>query len=225
MTNCKKCKSRSKRRLAVNSPDLSKFATVVEKLDKMDYERYSPSWIVEGARRVMGAIDLDPSSCDIANQIVQADRFYTRAIDGLRQPWRGRIFLNPPFGKAWKYWIMKLGQELAARRVQQAFVIGPHNVLCSTDSPWFRLLWQGSLLLPFKRLAFLDPATGKLCGPKYGSFCCYLGPRQVRFARIFGDQGTIVRAVSMPDWTNGRVVGCDGCDGSTKGTPESSLAK
>jgi hypothetical protein len=39
-------------------------------MDKMNDERYSPLWIVEGARKVMGAIDLDPASCSVANAIV-----------------------------------------------------------------------------------------------------------------------------------------------------------
>ncbi len=164
----------------------------------MNSEHYSPSCLVEPCRRVMGGIDLDPASCEVANQVVKAAKFYTLEIDGLRQPWWGRVYLNPPFGNEWKRWIIKLGEELAAGRVQQACVVGPHNVLCSTDSPWFRILFQGSLLLPYKRIGFLDPVTGKLAGPKYGTFCCYLGHRQIRFAQVFGDKGTIVRAVSTP---------------------------
>ena len=47
----------------------------------------------------MGGIDLDPASCAEANKIVQAKQFYSQRDDGLKQPWFGRIWLNPPYGR------------------------------------------------------------------------------------------------------------------------------
>lgn len=46
-------------------------------------EWYSPAWIVEPARALMGAFDLDPASCREANRIIQAERYYTKDDDGL----------------------------------------------------------------------------------------------------------------------------------------------
>jgi hypothetical protein len=65
-------------------------------------EHYTPPWIVEGARRTMGGIDLDPFSCATANGIVRAARFYSLAAgeDGFTMPWHGRAFVNPPGGKS-----------------------------------------------------------------------------------------------------------------------------
>ncbi len=60
---------------------------------------YTPRPYVEAARMVMGAIDLDPASDAEANQIVRATRFHTIDDNGLKQPWFGRVFLNPPGGK------------------------------------------------------------------------------------------------------------------------------
>ena len=40
-------------------------------------EWYTPAWIINAARRVLGTIDLDPASSAIANQTVQATNYYT----------------------------------------------------------------------------------------------------------------------------------------------------
>jgi hypothetical protein len=67
-------------------------------------EWYTPKPIVEAAREVMGAIDLDPASHAEANEIVQAARFYTEAENGLVLPWFGRIMHNPPGGLVDEFW-------------------------------------------------------------------------------------------------------------------------
>jgi hypothetical protein len=55
------------------------------------YEWYSPREVVDAALDVLGRIDLDPASCDVANTTVQAAQFYTTDTNGLAQPWRGRV--------------------------------------------------------------------------------------------------------------------------------------
>lgn len=57
-------------------------------------ERYTPPWLVEWARQILGGIDLDPCSCAAAQTVVQADTYYDR--DGLSRPWYGRMLINPP---------------------------------------------------------------------------------------------------------------------------------
>ena len=61
-------------------------------------EHYTPADVVDRARRVLGAIDLDPASCPEANAAIKASKIFTRDDDGLRQEWAGRVFLNPPGG-------------------------------------------------------------------------------------------------------------------------------
>jgi len=58
---------------------------------------FTPSYIVEPARNLLGGIDLDPASCAEANERIQAREYYDR--EGLDRPWYGRVFLNPPGGK------------------------------------------------------------------------------------------------------------------------------
>ena len=145
----------------------------------------------------MGGIDFDPASCSEANQTVRATTFFGREQDGLVQRWWGRVFLNPPFGMTWKRWAEKLAREIEAGRVQQAFLVGQGNVLWGIGAPWFRPLWQGSLFLPHTQPNFLDPVSGKWVGVRYGVFLYYYGPRQVRFARVFGDKGIILRPMTI----------------------------
>ena len=52
-------------------------------------ERYSPPWLLEAVRLVMGSIDLDPASTEAANRTVQAARIFTREENGLAEPWGG----------------------------------------------------------------------------------------------------------------------------------------
>jgi hypothetical protein len=48
-------------------------------------------------QRLNLVFDLDPCSPG-PNHWVPAKRIYTKADDGLRQPWFGQVFMNPPFG-------------------------------------------------------------------------------------------------------------------------------
>jgi phage N-6-adenine-methyltransferase len=60
-------------------------------------EWYTPIEWIEAARSLYGAIDLDPASCAEAQAVVQASRYFTKADNGLLQPWHGRVWLNPPY--------------------------------------------------------------------------------------------------------------------------------
>ena len=62
-------------------------------------EWYTPAPYIEAARRVMGEIDLDPASSTFANHIVRAKMYYAIEDNGLEQNWKGRVWLNPPYGK------------------------------------------------------------------------------------------------------------------------------
>lgn len=63
-------------------------------------EHYTPTDIVESARRTLVSIDLDPASCAAANTQVRANRYYDKEMNGYTMAWEGRVFLNPPGGWA-----------------------------------------------------------------------------------------------------------------------------
>lgn len=59
-------------------------------------EWYTPQEYIDAARVVMGHIDLDPASSVIANEQIQATRFYDAQTNGLNKIGRARFGLIPP---------------------------------------------------------------------------------------------------------------------------------
>lgn len=57
----------------------------------------TPVEVVEFGRDVLGHFDLDPASSGYWNtNTVKARRYYDERINGLTQPWYGRMIINPP---------------------------------------------------------------------------------------------------------------------------------
>ena len=61
-------------------------------------EHDTPYDVVGAATRVLGRIDLDPASNALANEYIEAGRYFDRSANGLAQAWWGTVFLNPPGG-------------------------------------------------------------------------------------------------------------------------------
>jgi len=102
-----------------------------------DEEWFTPKAIVDATRQVLGRIDLDPASCLQANAVVQAKRYHTIKDDGLKQPWRGRVFLNPPYSSAKiPLFIEKLVAHVKDGSISEAIVV----VNSETQVRWFRTL-------------------------------------------------------------------------------------
>lgn len=55
----------------------------------------------------LGEFELDPCS-PICRPWATARHHYSRADDGLTQPWNGRVWLNPPFGREAIKWLRRL---------------------------------------------------------------------------------------------------------------------
>ncbi|HWQ61654.1 MAG TPA: DNA N-6-adenine-methyltransferase, partial [Negativicutes bacterium] len=56
----------------------------------------------------MFEFNLDPCALPMN---AKCDRFFTPKQDGLKQPWEGRVFMNPPYGKEIKRWVQKAYNE------------------------------------------------------------------------------------------------------------------
>jgi len=151
-------------------------------------EHYTPSKFLETVRDVFGQIpDLDPCTNSRLTPNVIARAYYTREDDGLQQPWRGRVFLNPPYGREIVDWVHKLRREWRRGEMIEAIALLPARV----DTEWFDLLTAETddLVLCFLhgRLTFVgnsDPAP-------FPSLAAYLGRHQRKFASVFLDHGSI----------------------------------
>ena len=75
-------------------------------------EWYTPAEWIGLARSVMGDIDCDPASCELANETVKAARFYSAQDDGRSRPWGERVWMNPPYAQPL---IADFCEQMAAR--------------------------------------------------------------------------------------------------------------
>lgn len=58
--------------------------------------------------RALGPFDLDPCSPGERRPWDTAAVHYDKALDGLKQPWQGRVWLNPPYGNVADRWLARL---------------------------------------------------------------------------------------------------------------------
>ena len=140
----------------------------------------------------MRCIDLDPASCEYANQTVQATHYFTQAEDGLSGNWWGYVWLNPPYGRRdgqsnQKLWSQKLIREYQSGHVKQAVLL----VNAVPGAKWFGPLWSYPLCFTDHRIRFYN-TEGCPSQPSYSNVLVYFGPQHGVFAQVFQRFGTVV---------------------------------
>ncbi len=180
-------------------------------------EYFTPVEIIEAATECMGFIHLDPASCEAANMVVGASRYFTKLDDGLSRPWEAEtIWLNHPFGKGElkcptqrslckkesckkrgyhidydipgnAHWIGKLFSEWMRENFTQACCI----TYAATSEEWFRPLLIYPQCFLHGRTNYLLPSGEIYSGNTKGSVVTYLGPRVGRFSQAFSNLGTV----------------------------------
>lgn len=156
---------------------------------KGEYEWYTPSLFIEAARTVLGAIDLDPSSCEEAQETVRAERYFTEAENGLQQEWSGRVFLNPPFAHPTvKYFAEKLLESFKAGTVTGAIYL---SNACTDTGWWQALAAEGPVCFPEGRIKFKGPLDQGQ-SPTLGQTFIYLGTDHDKFREVFSPFGVVL---------------------------------
>jgi len=154
-------------------------------------EWYTPDEYLDLAREVLGEIDLDPASTDLANERVRARRIFTIIEDGLAQPWSGKVWLNPPYSQpAIAHFADKMVEEWTVLSQIEAAIVLTHNY---TDTAWFQQLAGHASAICFTRgrVRFVSP-SGELAAPTQGQAFFYFGGHAGRFAEVFGDTGIVL---------------------------------
>jgi len=157
-------------------------------------EYYTPVYILEAARQVLGTIDLDPASCAAAQLNVKAAAYYTQEQDGLAQAWYGRVWLNPPYSKTegksnQELWSQKLLAEYRAGNVTAAILL----VKAAFGYKWFEALFdEMTVCLARERLPFIREDGNDDGESKQGTALFYLGPDKARFYIVFQHIGRVI---------------------------------
>lgn len=139
----------------------------------------TPLHIIEA----LGPFDLDP--CGVANWPT-ATRKHILPTDGLRAPWEGRVWLNPPYGaEAWK-WLHRLAEHGT----------GTALIFARTETAGFRQqVWlrASAILFLHGRLSFHLP-DGRQARANAGAPSCLVayGPDDAHRLRTSGLTGTYV---------------------------------
>lgn len=152
-----------------------------------EYEWYTPKEYIEAAREVMGSIDLDPASCEFANNIVKAGKYYSESSDGLKQKWYGNVWLNPPYARGViDTFVNKLIEELPD--INQAIVI----VNNATETQWMLQMLEKcqAICLVTGRVTFYSVEIGKGSSPLQGQIILYFGGNNSeKFIEVFSNFG------------------------------------
>lgn len=155
-----------------------------------EVEYFTPKPIIEAARLTMGGIDLDPASCQQANEIVKAVKFFSKENDAFSpmQMWEGRVWMNHPFGRTEnKRWIRRLLLAYGGGWVSQACCI----TFACTSEAWFTPLLHHPQCFLIPRTNYLLPDGTVYRGVTKGSVVTYLGENVDRFREAFKGLGVV----------------------------------
>lgn len=143
-------------------------------------EWYTPKWIIDR----LGPFSLDPCSPAI-RPFDTAIRHFTKDEDGLIQPWKGRIWLNPPYSHPLlEQFIKKMAEH--------------NNGIALLVNRQDNVIWQevifptaASMIFMRHRVKFIHP-EGKKSSPFTGSCLVAWGQKNDDILRNCGIEGKYV---------------------------------
>jgi hypothetical protein len=122
---------------------------------------------------------------------VKALTYFDKAVDGLKQEWSGRVWMNPPFStRLIGPFVDKLIAGVDSGDITEAISITVNK----TETRWGQaLLGKADAICFWKRcIEFIRPDGVQLTkGGLWGHMVCYFGPNQEKFRQVFGPHGII----------------------------------
>jgi transcriptional regulator with XRE-family HTH domain len=158
-------------------------------------EWYTPKEIIESVLKVFGGqIDVDPCSNSSTDPIIPAELHFTKEDNGLSKPWVGKIYMNPPYGREIKDWVLKLIEEKEKGNIEEAIALVPAR----TDTEWFTAFDPHPWCAVKGRLKFSDNPNSA----PFPSAIFYLGRDEdleglERFFREFCKHGIIYQTIQQ----------------------------
>jgi phage N-6-adenine-methyltransferase len=163
-------------------------------------EWYTPEWLIDMARQVMGEIDLDPASSDAAQEVVNAYRYYTKKRDALTINWLGRhngphiyparVWLNPPYSHPLiGQFVDKLLEQVEEEYVGEWMLLTNNN----TETEWWHRAAAAADAICFfrSRIFFWRPGRED-SSPRQGQTLFYFGENVDRFRDVFSEKGIVI---------------------------------
>lgn len=173
-------------RTGLSMPKITNFEALTQSKSN---EWYTKPRYIELARTVLSKIDLDPASNLLAQSWIQASTFFTKNDDGFSKPWRGRVWLNPPYGISRPNasdWMLKAISEYDAGKVIAAIL------LVRGDSKGIKQLESRfPCCNPNHRIAFIDASGQEQDRPPPGYRFFYLGSDVEKFKQVFSEIGSL----------------------------------
>jgi len=147
---------------------------------------YTPSKYIESARTVLGRIDLDPATSELAQKTVNADKYYTIDNSGLEESWKGNVWMNPPYSMPE---IQTFIDKLLSEDVDDWIVLTNN----SSDTGWFHKLLNAADVVCFTkgRVGF-ENIQGDKMATRQGQTFFYKGSEINRFEEEFKKYGAIL---------------------------------
>lgn len=178
-------------------------SALLDKATTLDNDEwYTPAWLIDMVREVLGKIELDPASSHEAQTVVQAHHYWTKEQNALSLNWivningptweSSRVFLNPPYSHPLvEQFVDKLLQQLEKGFVSEAILLVNNN----TETAWWhKAAAQATSVCFFRsRVFFWRPGQGEVTSPRQGQNLFYFGPLVGKFADVFGTKGKVYR--------------------------------
>lgn len=165
-------------------------------------EWYTPAWLIEKAKQVMGGIDIDPASSRAAQERVQASLWMgkdyalsSRGALGVNwvhnngPTWQpARVWLNPPYSfPLVGQFVEKLLEQIEKGYVGEAILLVNNNT--ETDW-WHKAAAAAAVTFTFRsRVFFWRPGREDATSPRQGQVAFYFGPNVLDFIEEFKDKG------------------------------------
>ena len=154
------------------------------------YKGFTNEWVTpRNITESLGKFDLDP--CSMKDQPwYHAKNHYTVEDNGLEKPWKGRVWLNPPYGPDAAHWLDKLAEHGN----------GIALIFARTETKmFFDHCWKASGLLFLKGRLYFHYPDGKKAAANSGgpSVLIAYGENNVQAMKDSGLEGALVTNVEV----------------------------